>query len=119
MMYEKLSAMTSSGVLMRRRMGRAEKQAIAVKITDTIMFSITFIATEQRSPLKSFAPNLCAVITANPDDTPKTKPKTKKFIGPVFPTAASAFVPSIRPTMTVSTIEYICWNKLPSKSGME
>ena len=36
-----------------------------------------------------------------------------------MPTAASEFVPSSRPTIIVSTMLYICWNRLPSRSGTE
>ena len=44
------------------------------------------------------------VITAKPAVIPTTKPKTRKATGPVAPTAARAFTPRVRPTISVSTM---------------
>ena len=45
------------------------------------------------------------------------KPFIRFSSAEVAPTAASAWVPTNRPTMMVSTVLYICWKKLPSRMG--
>ena len=48
-------------------------------------------ATERRTPSSSCAPKRWAVMTANPQVSPKKKPKTRNMIDPEEPpTAASA-----------------------------
>ncbi len=62
------------------------------------------LPTALRSPISSFEPKRCETITEKPLAKPRIKPKTKKVMPPVAPTAASAWTPINCPTTTVSTI---------------
>ena len=104
---------------MARRIGLTDRIDAAVIITADSPFSIIFMATDRFTPFSSFAPKRWAVITANPAVKPVTKPITRKFIGPVVPTAAKALVPSNRPTMIVSAILYNCCTMFPISNGIE
>ena len=68
--YVNDSAMISSGVLIARRIGMVSTQESTVITTPIATFSMMFIATDQRRPFSSCAPNRCAVTTANPLVTP-------------------------------------------------
>ena len=92
---------------------------VTVIATEKATFNIIFMAMERFSATVSFAPYFCAVITANPAVNPVTKPSTRKFIGPVVPTAARAAVPNSLPTIIVSAMLYNCCTKLPISNGIE
>lgn len=62
------------------------------------------LPTAWRSPTSSFEPKRREIITEKPLAKPRIKPKTKKVIPPVAPTAANAWTPINYPTTTVSTI---------------
>ena len=68
-------------------------------------------------PFRFSAPQNWDRITVAPELMPMKKPLTMLTRGPVEPTAASAVVPTTRPTMMVSTVLYICWKKVPSRMG--
>ena len=65
----------------------------------------------------SLAPQNWDRITVAPELSPTKKPLIIFTRGPVVPTAARAWVLTNRPTMTVSTVLYICWKKVPSRIG--
>ena len=53
-----------------------------------------------------------------PDDSPTKKPTMRLMMTKSDPpTAASAVLPTYCPRMTASTIEYSCWNTVPSMMG--
>ena len=117
--YTAASAKISVGVLIRRKIGSVVIRATTVIDTEKATFNIIFMAMERFSAAVSFAPYFCAVITANPAVNPVTKPSTRKFIGPVVPTAARAAVPNSLPTIIVSAMLYNCCTKLPISNGIE
>ncbi len=89
---------------MARRSGRVNTMAKSVTTAVTTAARIIIIPTQCRIPSSSFAPKRCATKTANPEESPITKPITRNDIGPVSPTAASAFSSIHLPTIMVSTI---------------
>ena len=76
-----------------------------VMATATIKDRIAAFPTVFRMLSISPAPNFCAVSTVKPAVSPRRKPKIRKLIVPVAPTAANAFVPTNFPTITVSAME--------------
>ena len=79
---------------------QVEAVSTTANITEIHMVFPTYFLIEWRS----FAPNICATGIANPVHTPWTNPSTRKFIEPVEPTPASAFIPRNCPTIAVSTM---------------
>ena len=63
------------------------------------------VATLSRSRSSSPAPKHWAATTENPLVRPCAKPKIKKEMALVAPTAANACTPMVRPTITVSAME--------------
>ena len=61
-----------------------------------------------RTPSRFPAPKYWARITVAPVLRPVKKPLIILTSGPAVPTAARAWVLTKRPTMTVSTVLYIC-----------
>lgn len=76
----------------------------AVTAATTISDKSAAFAAERFTPFASPAPNFCDVRTVKPVVSPIAKPVTRNMIVPVEPTAASAFCPTKRPTMIVSTM---------------
>lgn len=74
-------------------------------------------ATKRRSSASSPSPNFCATGMTKPLQMPMQKPSTRKLTELVEPTPASASMPRKRPTTSVSTILYSCWNSRPPSSG--
>ena len=60
------------------------------------------------SSFVSFAPMDLASGMEKPEQVTPTKPITRKFSDETLPTAAKASLPINRPTIIVSTKEYIC-----------
>ena len=52
-----------------------------------------------------------------PMNRPIKKPVIIKMRLPLLATAASACLPTNLPTMTLSTVLYSCWQRLPKKTG--
>ena len=65
----------------------------------------------------SCAPQLWAMTTPAPLQSPTNRPTSRLTKGPVAPTAASAFVPTKLPTIRVSAVLYSCWNSVPNQMG--
>ena len=76
--------------------------------TVTIMERIQAFPTLLLSPSVSPAPYRWEVSTVKPVVSPCIKPRIKKEMVPVAPTAASACTPTNCPTITVSATLYIC-----------
>ena len=66
-------------------------------------------------PFISFAPNLCAVIIANPLASPSRNPIIRLLTVLVEPTAASASSPRKEPTILVSARLYVSCNRFARK----
>lgn len=109
----------SAGVFMRTRMGRAAATPPAVITTAMRAHRIRLARKLRLRPSLSRAPNRWAQMMEKPVAMPMTKPRIRKRMLPVAPTPASAPTPSVRPTMIVSTILYICWKAFPQSSGRE
>ncbi len=94
----------SPGVRMTCKSGFINAMLTAVNATDMMTDNTAALPTVWRIAFMSPAPNFCAVSTVNPALIPQTNPRTKNIMVPVLPTAASAFVPTNFPTITVSAI---------------
>ena len=70
------------------------------KRTNNTMLTAKLLLT----PSSSWAPNRWAVMMDRPEVNPMTNPRIKKEMLPVQPTAARAFTPMVRPTITVSAM---------------
>ena len=94
--------MISSGVRISRSSQSMISTLNAVITTVTTTESRAAFPTLFFTPSISPAPNRCAVCTVKPVVSPCRKPRSRKEIVPVAPTAASACTPTKRPTITVS-----------------
>ena len=94
----------SAGVCIQRRISRVNRAVSAVTAMATSTDRYAALATQRRMARISPAPNSCATGMAKPMHAPCTKPKIKKLIEPVLPTAANAFTPMYWPTMMLSAM---------------
>ena len=93
------------------------REHTAVMSTANKAVSSTELKMYERILSRRSAPKLLAMGIPKPMQMPMQKPSTRNCTLLVAPTAASAPVPSTRPTMAASTRLYICCKRLPSKSG--
>ena len=93
------------------------REHTAVMSTANKAVSRTELKMYERILSRRSAPKLLAMGIPKPMQMPMQKPSTRNCTLLVAPTAASAPVPSTRPTMAASTRLYICCKRLPNKSG--
>ena len=96
--------MISPGVFITSSSGRAVTTAKTVMTKVLPTHSRMEVATLSRSRSSSPAPKHWAAITEKPLVSPWAKPRIKKDMAPVAPTAAKACTPMVRPTITVSAM---------------
>lgn len=89
-------------------------EAIATEITAEI-FKLIIIYLYNVA--KSWAPNFWAMGIPNPPQHPLQNPNIRVITEVPAPTAAREFIPRDLPTITASTIEYVCCKRLPNKRG--
>ena len=108
---------TSSGVPIQRRICGVKITPITVNPTPATRPSATVVWIVRRILSQSLAPKYRATTTPAPNDTPLTKPVSRKIRLPDEPTAASASPPRKLPTISESAALYSCWNRLLIKIG--
>lgn len=67
---------------------------------------------------RSWAPKYWKSMMLAPMVMPMAREIMKNRIGKLAPIAASASLPNPRPTITLSTVMYSCWNTLPMSIGI-
>ena len=115
--YSAESARISSGVPIRRIIGVALAKPSTVSSAPSPTLSTSAVCTCRSTASGSCAPQLWAMTTPAPLHRPTNSPTSKLTKAPVAPTAASAFVPTKLPTISVSAVLYSCWNSVPNQIG--
>ena len=110
---------TFEGVCNANRIWRLKETVGIVRITENTTVSKSAVPTTFFSSFRRCPPNACETKIPQPWVRPEAKPITRYTVLPVAPTAARASSPKNCPTMIVSAMLYICWNRVPSKTGTE
>ena len=101
-------SMMSSGVFMARSMAGHSRAVVTPSTTLMAPLTYTALATKRRNSVSSFAPKAWAMGMENPEQMPMLKPRIRKLMEPVEPTAARDAEPRYLPTIAVSTKLYSC-----------
>ena len=113
------SGITSSGVAIITSIGLTSSMPAAVNTTESRNVKSITVCTASCTRSRSPAPQPWAITTPAPVAKPVNTPMSVLMMLVVEPTAASACLPTKFPTTMLSTVLYICWNRYPSRRGME